>query len=727
MVNVVEGGRNDSLTAAQRQKVVHFGVTKSTDCGDWVSVRKNAKVVLDTGTISPWTEFGVSNRDVVLVGCDGTIGPNDKWSLNPGEPAIAKIAPRIIELLQNASCGTTSNTAPSPAPAASSPAPAASSPAPAAPSPSQTPIDCTGSWTSCDSNCVKEYRVSKAAEHGGKACSHSDRAKENCKAGDSTTDLCTSTSLSASSSVNVNSNGASAVASSSLEQSVALLQSSPNFLLSLLSSLKDEHLPTVRWGLKLFNPVATENKDGKTALQLVCALGRVRPLEMILDHMKRLRELNNVYQNLDDAGRTVLMMAAANGHFDCVRVLGEYQGLNKRWWSAKDQNGKTARDYAVARRHTEIVSFLDGKWTPPKEVVYVESAEDLAKKAADIAKYGTKKVDMTKCSTRSLRAAGVLETREVKLELEQTAADVPTPLWDEVKTCLEAAKLPDHRDWKRDLLVERRGKKEETSEVVGASTNAETGESCCAEEVKGDGDKIVTEKSDFIVDPALWFCNTVQVLKLQLPVGAVPCLSPKISQLAHLTTLIITGNAMQSLPSEIGLLSELKIMEAGSNSFTSLPEEIGKCAKLEVLELSGNKLTSVAPLKPLRELVSLHADNNQLTSLDGIHFKKLKRLVDVSASHNNIEEVPEAIGECSSLQTLNLSHNKCVTVPAALGNLGKKKLVKLLLNDNPIKDPKLKKNLKKALEGAKDLKEALKWISKNAGGGGGKGKKKKKR
>ena len=75
---------------------------------------------------------------------------------------------------------------------------------------------------------------------------------------------------------------------------------------------------------------------------------------------------------------------------------------------------------------------------------------------------------------------------------------------------------------------------------------------------------------------------------------------------------------------------------------------------------------------------------------------------------------------------LNLSSNQLETVPSELGNLTKK-LQKLLTSDNPIKDPRVRKNLKKAEKGGRDLKEALKFLAKQKKKGGKKKGKKKRR
>ena len=155
---------------------------------------------------------------------------------------------------------------------------------------------------------------------------------------------------------------------------------------------------------------------------------------------------------------------------------------------------------------------------------------------------------------------------------------------------------------------------------------------------------------------------------------------------------------------------------------------MGKLEHLELLNMADNKLEDVKALAPLTNLVTINLDRNCLTTLEGLNFTELKRLRVLSGSDNQLTELATSVGELSMLESLNLERNKLEDVPMELGNLIKKMQV-MKLDENPIKDAKLRKNIKKATEGARELKEVLKFMSKNAkksGGKKGKGGKKKK-
>ena len=418
-------------------------------------------------------------------------------------------------------------------------------------------------------------------------------------------------------------------------------------------------------------------------------------MEIILDHLRRLRELNSVYDATDDSGRNVLMMASAKGKLEIVKLLSNYQGLSKdKLWKAKDEEGKTARDYAVSRKKNDIVDFFDGKLVEEEEE---ESEEDEENRT-----FKEEYLDISKGKVKR-------SVKKVDAEEETSKTDDIVAVWPEVKACLESVKLPDRKDWKRDLIINFRdvAKKEDADDTDAAAVKPP-----------------MPPPADFVIDRALWRCSALKVLKLELLPGSVKVFPEELGLLTGLGTLIISDNMIESLPESIGKLKNLKVLEASGNRFKVLPEGIGQCEKLEMIDVSKNLLTSLKPLTTLTQLVSVHADENELENLEGLAFSNLERLVDLSCSKNKINSLSDDIGDLvGSLKTLNLSSNQLETVPSELGNLTKK-LQKLLTSDNPIKDPRVRKNLKKAEKGGRDLKEALKFLAKQKKKGGKKGKKK---
>jgi Leucine-rich repeat (LRR) protein len=56
-----------------------------------------------------------------------------------------------------------------------------------------------------------------------------------------------------------------------------------------------------------------------------------------------------------------------------------------------------------------------------------------------------------------------------------------------------------------------------------------------------------------------------------------------VARLSGLKTLIISNNALTSLPAAIGQLSQLKVLEAEHNQIAELPAELANCKALENL------------------------------------------------------------------------------------------------------------------------------------------------
>ena len=94
-----------------------------------------------------------------------------------------------------------------------------------------------------------------------------------------------------------------------------------------------------------------------------------------------------------------------------------------------------------------------------------------------------------------------------------------------------------------------------------------------------------------------------------------------VSRLSSLKTLILSNNALVSLPAAIGSLKQLKVLEAEHNKIAELPAELAECKALENLRLAHNSLTSLSALASSSELVTLVVDGNALTSLDDLNLE----------------------------------------------------------------------------------------------------------
>jgi internalin A len=104
---------------------------------------------------------------------------------------------------------------------------------------------------------------------------------------------------------------------------------------------------------------------------------------------------------------------------------------------------------------------------------------------------------------------------------------------------------------------------------------------------------------------------------------------------------------------------------------TELKELIAK-AKAEQwteLDLSGKQITEIpAAIGQLKSLQSLRLSHNQITEIPAI-IGQLTSLQYLDLDENEIAEIPVVIGQLTSLQYLDLSRNKIAEIPAIIGQL----------------------------------------------------------
>ena len=72
---------------------------------------------------------------------------------------------------------------------------------------------------------------------------------------------------------------------------------------------------------------------------------------------------------------------------------------------------------------------------------------------------------------------------------------------------------------------------------------------------------IKLDAADTTVDPAVWRCRKINRLQLQMPPGVLQVLPIKVQRFRQLDTLILSFNALATLPDSIGTLHKLRILE----------------------------------------------------------------------------------------------------------------------------------------------------------------------
>lgn len=132
-------------------------------------------------------------------------------------------------------------------------------------------------------------------------------------------------------------------------------------------------------------------------------------------------------------------------------------------------------------------------------------------------------------------------------------------------------------------------------------------------------------------------------------------------------TLDLSSKGLTSVGPDVYNKAGTTTLILSNNNIQTLPSEMGKMTRLEVLEIDHNRLDG---------------------SLIGEIRKMPLRSLDVS--YNNMTGMPAEIGQLNKLETLNYSYNKITGLPNELANL-KNTLKEFNLTGNPINQDTLNK------------------------------------
>ena len=435
-----------------------------------------------------------------------------------------------------------------------------------------------------------------------------------------------------------------------------------------LTACRNQKLDTVRWGIGAGGQQpSSRDENGFTALMICASLNKHKALQMLCDWCRRSRMKEQL--DLTDGegnGQTALMMAAKFGHEEACQELLD-AGCN---YTMKCEKGKTAADYARGEGKNEKLARLierGGEESEDEE----EDGEDEEDENAVEGETATQRSKRKKREMEAKERGGAAketkkkESKKDKDEDEDDGKDAPEPKWPEVKKAM----------------------KEKAKELT-ISRKLEDGEE---------------------LDLAMFYCSSVNTLKIECG-ESLTSLPKEIKKLKGLLTLIVSENGLTSLPKEIGKLKNLRALECEGNKLEVLPEELSKLQNLEILRLGRNQIKDLSALKKMNNLVTLVVDNNRLRTLDDFDLGAKSRLITLSANNNEIVDAPSDIGKCTQLTEILLNKNNIEELPGEWGELKEKKVREIDLDDNPIKDSKIKKMMGKS---DKFVKELLTYVRKN--------------
>ncbi|TMW62297.1 hypothetical protein Poli38472_009790 [Pythium oligandrum] len=165
---------------------------------------------------------------------------------------------------------------------------------------------------------------------------------------------------------------------------------------------------------------------------------------------------------------------------------------------------------------------------------------------------------------------------------------------------------------------------------------------------------------------------------LALPERKLKKVPAEVLELTQLRSLDLSQNRLEEIPAELNAFASLKTLKLVSNALTTLPDLSGLTAlttlvldgnsieslpnalppNLTKLSLKGNKLSAIPQtITSLSQLKELDLSENQLSEIPQ-HINQLSELVDLSVDRNSIQILPSALVECPKLKVISARHNQ---------------------------------------------------------------------
>jgi hypothetical protein len=152
-----------------------------------------------------------------------------------------------------------------------------------------------------------------------------------------------------------------------------------------------------------------------------------------------------------------------------------------------------------------------------------------------------------------------------------------------------------------------------------------------------------------------------------------------------LEILDLSGNALESLPGDLHRLHRLRVLFCSNNRFTELPPSLGGCARLEMVGFKANRIREVSArsLPPLlRWLILTDNDIERLPDALG----ERPRLQKLMLAGNRLERLPDTLAGCARLELVRIAANRFERLPPWLARLPR--LAWLAFGGNPMCRPR---------------------------------------
>ncbi|MFY0640442.1 MAG: protein kinase [Bermanella sp.] len=138
----------------------------------------------------------------------------------------------------------------------------------------------------------------------------------------------------------------------------------------------------------------------------------------------------------------------------------------------------------------------------------------------------------------------------------------------------------------------------------------------------------------------------------------------------HIEILDLGGNQLSGLPEDFHRFKNLKILFLTDNVFEHIPVVLAQCEKLEMIAFKSNRVKTVAEDCLPLSTNWLILTNNQIEALPN-SIGQLTKLRKLALAGNRLTSLPDSMANCEALELIRLSANQLTTIPDWLLSLPK--------------------------------------------------------
>jgi len=160
------------------------------------------------------------------------------------------------------------------------------------------------------------------------------------------------------------------------------------------------------------------------------------------------------------------------------------------------------------------------------------------------------------------------------------------------------------------------------------------------------------------------------IVRLQISANLTELPAEVFDLADSLEILDLSNNQLTELPDELETLLNMRILFLSNNDFAQIPAVLARCPKLEMISFKSNRLTSVGEGVLPVDTRWLILTDNQIETLPE-SMGQLHRLQKLALAGNRLSKLPDSMADCQNLELARLSANEFSSMPDWLFQLPK--------------------------------------------------------